>query len=112
MGRDAAQASDAGEGGGVVARGVRRHTVCRFGIGESEDCIGCSARFKRADLLEILALEEQLRPAKRIERGAGEHRGAVNLIRDPRVRGANVGKGERGVHGRIGGSSESQTPAL
>ena len=57
----------------------------RFGI-ERKDRIACAARLERADALQMLAFEEQLRADLGIDRRARHHRRAVDVRADARRR--------------------------
>ena len=84
----------------VVARRMRHDAAPRLGIGERKNCAGRAARLEGAGALQVLGLEEQPRPDFRVERTAGEHRGAMHVRRDACLRRANrVQIRQRGCRG-------------
>src|SRR6185312_12146856 len=103
VGRDAAQARGARQRRGMVDRGMRGHAAARGLRRQGQHGIGGAARLEGADLLQVLALEEQLRAALRIERGAGQHRRATHPARDALARGRDHRPGEAVERGGIGG---------
>ena len=81
--RDAEQLAGQGQGLGVVARGVRDHAGAPGGFVELEHGVDGPAELEGADLLEVLALEEDRAAAPRVERPRGHHGRAVGPGRDP-----------------------------
>ena len=74
-------------------------------VTEMEDGGGRAARLEGADLLEVLALEEEPRAGCGVEVRVGHHRRAAHLAGDPDARRLDVGEGEArggidGAHGR------------
>src|SRR6056297_3041315 len=51
----------------MVARGMGRHAARRLLFRQAEDGVGRAAQLEGARLLEVLALEEQLRPGEVVE---------------------------------------------
>ena len=61
-----------GERGAVIARRMRDDAAPRLGVAQREHGVGRAARLERADLLQVLALEEELRAGLRVERRGSE----------------------------------------
>ena len=75
-------------------------------VGSENTALRRAARLERADVLEVLALEEQPRADLRVDRRAGEHRRAMHVRADALVRRADRGEVrqcERGSSGRSSG---------
>ena len=81
--RHAEQLAGQGQGLRVIARGVRDHAGPLPGLVELKDCVDGPAELERADLLEVLALEEDGAAATRVDRPAGHHGRAVDPRRNP-----------------------------
>src|SRR5207248_5793131 len=67
-------------------RGMRHDAAARLRLGQREYGVGGAARLEGAALLEVLALEVQLRTDLRIERRAREHGGDADLAGDALAR--------------------------
>src|SRR2546430_1807364 len=83
---------------------MRHDAAARLRLGQREYGVGGAARLEGAALLEVLALEVQLRAGLRIERRAREHGGEADLAGDALARLLDEIPGETwGVagHGRI-----------
>ena len=94
VGGDTAQLRGAGQGGGVVARGVRDHAASGLGIREGKDGIAGPARLEGAGFLEVLALEEEPAAAGGVQSLAREHGRAFDERPDAFVGGADGGEVE------------------
>ena len=62
----------------MVAAGLRDNAAASFLFGQREDGVGGTANLERAGLLQILALEEELRSGERVDRVTGEDGSAVD----------------------------------
>src|SRR4051794_35539663 len=71
---------------------MRGHAASRRFVIEQQDCVRRPARLECADLLKVFALKKERAAAGRIEARARQHRGAMNVRKDPLVRGANSSK--------------------
>ncbi len=97
---DPAQARGEREGLGVVARGVGGDAPGGLGVRQGEHRVRGAAELERADALQVLALEEQVRAEAFVEGPGGGDRGAVGVRPDAGGRlpdGREVGRG----HGRM-----------
>ena len=90
--RDAAPSRRVRERRAVVAGGVRDHAARGDVVGQREHGVAGAARLERAHLLQVLALDEEARAGRVVERPAREHRRPVHVRRDPRVRRADRGE--------------------
>ena len=70
----------------MIARRVRHHALTCVALGQREHGVAGAARLERAGALEVLRLEEELRTNLGVERMTGEHRCAMDVRRDPRLR--------------------------
>ena len=73
--------------------------LLRLGVGQREHRVGRAARLEGADVLQVLALEEQPRIGGGVEHVAGQHRGALDVGGDAGAGGLDVGEGQQGVVG-------------
>ena len=92
-----------GERERVVARGMGGHAPLRRLLVEPEDRVRGAAHLEGGGLLEVLALEEQLRPRHRVDEGRGQHRRAVDMRPDALVRDLHVIEAGN-VHGTVFGA--------
>jgi hypothetical protein len=81
---------------------MRRNAPLGLGVGERKHRIGRAARFERTHLLQVLALEKQLCAGSGVQRLAGEHRRAIDLVANTPVRGADRIKRQRCSVGQRG----------
>ena len=74
----------------VIARRMRCDPAPRGYSVKRKHGVRRSARFERADLLKILALKKQQRPARFVQSLACQHRGAMNVRTNPLMRRADA----------------------
>ena len=97
-GRDPADPGGPRERRRVVPGRVGRHPARRLGVGQGKDRVQRAARLECARLLEVLALEEQLRAREGDERAARQHRRPPDPALDPRVGLPDAPWGDLGRH--------------
>src|SRR5688572_24054654 len=68
----------ASNSGGMVAGRMGGHTALSGRVVEGKHRVDRPSRLECADLLEVLALEKQIRNRRRIEARARQHRGVMN----------------------------------
>ena len=88
------------EGQGMIARGVGRDTPLRLLVGQSENRVAGAPNLEGACFLEILTLEEQVRPGQPVQVRARQHRRAMDVGANPLARGLHIFKGGD-VHGAV-----------
>src|SRR5690606_38751213 len=97
--RDAALARRPRERLGLVAGAVRDDAAARDGLVEPRHGVGGAAELEGADLLELLALEEERAAGEAVERRAGRDGGHVRAPGDALGGGADRGEIDRaGAH--------------
>ena len=88
------------EGQGMIARGVGRDAPLRLLVGQPENRVAGAPNLEGACLLEVLTLEEQVRPGQPIQVRARQHRCAMDVGTNPLARGLHIFKGGD-VHGAV-----------
>jgi hypothetical protein len=88
--RNAAEFRRARERSAMISRRMRRDAAQRGHVIERKDRVCRAARFERANLLKIFALEKQRRAARIIQSRACQHRRIIDVQANPFMRRADA----------------------
>jgi hypothetical protein len=85
----------------VVSRAHRDHAAAALGLRQGQQLVERAALLERRGELQVLQLEENLRPGEPRQRAAVDARRALDRAGDALRGGANVGDGDRGEYGEV-----------